>query len=55
MIASRPPSRRVVIRTRQHLAVVLPEDDILLLNTLRFPDEIRKAGDMGIEEDDEDD
>jgi DNA end-binding protein Ku len=39
----------VVVRTRQHLAVVLPEDDILLLNTLRFADEIRKPEDMGIE------
>jgi DNA end-binding protein Ku len=39
----------VVIRTRQHLAVVLPEDDLLLLNTLRFAAEIRKADDMGIE------
>jgi DNA end-binding protein Ku len=32
---------RVVIRTRQHLAVVMPQDDILLLNTLRYADEIR--------------
>src|SRR3569832_1727227 len=39
----------VVVRTRQHLAVVLPEDDILLLNTLRFADEIRSADDMGVE------
>jgi len=39
----------VVIRTRQHLAVLLPENDMLLLNTLRFADEIRKAEDMGIE------
>ena len=39
----------VVVRTRQHLAVVVPEDDILLLNTLRFADEIRSADDMGVE------
>ena len=39
----------VVVRTRQHLAVVLPEDDILMLNTLRFADEIRTADDMGVE------
>ncbi len=39
----------VVIRTRQHLAVVVPENDILALNTLRFADEIRKPEDMGIE------
>jgi len=39
----------VVVRTRQHLAVLLPEDDILELNTLRFPDEIRTAEDMGVQ------
>jgi DNA end-binding protein Ku len=39
----------VVVRTRQHLAVVLPEDDLLMLNTLRFSDEIRTAEDMGVE------
>ncbi len=38
----------VVVRTRQHLAVVLPEDDILVLNTLRFSDEIRTPQDMGV-------
>ncbi len=39
----------VVIRTRQHLAVVLPESDVLMLNTLRFDAEVRKPGDLGIE------
>jgi len=39
----------VVVRTRQHLAVLLPENDILELNTLRFPDEIRTPEDMGVE------
>ena len=39
----------VVVRTRQHLAVLLPEDDVLELNTLRFPDEIRTAEDMGVD------
>jgi DNA end-binding protein Ku len=39
----------VVVRTRQHLAVVLPENDILLLNTLRFADEIRSPDDMEID------
>ena len=38
----------VVIRTRQHLAVLLPEDDILVLNTLRFADEIRTPKDMEV-------
>jgi DNA end-binding protein Ku len=39
----------VVIRTRQHLAVLLPEGDHLTLNTLRFADEIRTPEDMGVE------
>lgn len=39
----------VVVRTRQHLAVLLPENDILELNTLRFPDEIRTPEDMGVD------
>lgn len=39
----------VVIRTRQHLAVLLPEDDILTLNTLRFADELRSPQDLGVE------
>jgi DNA end-binding protein Ku len=39
----------VVVRTRQHLAALLPENDILVLNMLRFPDEIRTAEDMGVE------
>jgi DNA end-binding protein Ku len=39
----------VVVRTRQHLAVLLPKDDVLELNTLRFPDEIRMPEDMGVE------
>jgi len=39
----------VVVRTRQHLAVLLPENDVLELNTLRFPDEIRTPEEMGVE------
>lgn len=39
----------VVVRTRQHLAVLLPEDDVLELNTLRFADEIRTPQEMGVE------
>jgi DNA end-binding protein Ku len=39
----------VVVRTRQHLAVLLPQNDVLELNTLRFPDEIRTPGEMGVE------
>jgi DNA end-binding protein Ku len=39
----------VVVRTRQHLAVLLPQNDILVLNTLRFADEIRTPAEMGVE------
>src|SRR5437016_12515520 len=38
----------VVIQTKQHLAVVQPMDRLLLLNTLRFPDEIRSIEDLGL-------
>ncbi len=37
---------RVVIRTRQYLAVMLPHDDALVLNLLRFPQEIVPADDF---------
>ena len=33
----------VVIRTRQHLAALIPVGEVLLLDTLRFADEIRDA------------
>ena len=36
----------VVIRTRQYVAVLLPMDDLLVLDTLRFADEIRSADDF---------
>ena len=39
----------VVVRTRQHLAALLPEGDVLLLNTLRFADEIRSAAGLGVD------
>lgn len=38
----------VVIRTRQHLAVVAPLGRALVLNTLRFPDEIRPADELDL-------
>ncbi len=38
----------VVIRTRQYLAAVIPQDDVLLMNTLRYADEIRDADELGI-------
>lgn len=41
----------VVIRTRQHLAVVVPLGRALVLNTLRFADEIRPAEELELPED----
>ena len=38
----------VVIRTRQYLAAVIPQDDVLLMNTLRYADEIRGADELGV-------
>lgn len=37
---------RVVIRTRQYLAMMFPHDDALVLNLLRFPQEIVPADDF---------
>ncbi|HXO21671.1 MAG TPA: Ku protein [Thermoanaerobaculia bacterium] len=39
---------KVVIRTKQYLAAVLPQDDLLVLNLLRFPHELRDAGEMEV-------
>lgn len=38
----------VVIRTRQHVAVLLPNEDALLLNTLRFAHELKSAADLDL-------
>jgi DNA end-binding protein Ku len=38
----------VVIRTRQYLAAVMPQEDVLVMNTLRYADELKDAGDLGI-------
>jgi DNA end-binding protein Ku len=40
----------VVIRTRQHLAMLYPRDNRLILNTLRYQDEIRPAKDIDVPE-----
>jgi DNA end-binding protein Ku len=40
----------VVIRTRQHLAVLYPRDNRLVLNTLRYADELRPAADIEVPE-----
>jgi DNA end-binding protein Ku len=37
-----------VMRSRQHIAVVLPNDRALMLNTLRFADEIREPKDLDL-------
>lgn len=42
----------VVIRSRQHLAAVIPVDDVLLMNTLRFADEIRSRAELNLPGDD---
>src|SRR5688572_2934212 len=36
----------VVIRSRQHLAALIPVDRMLLMNTLRFSNEIRSMADL---------
>lgn len=37
---------KVVIRVRQHLAAVVPFGEVLLLNTMRYADEIRAASEL---------
>jgi len=37
---------KVVIRVRQHLAAVIPLGEVLLLNTMRYADEIRPLGEL---------
>src|SRR5262245_19231288 len=38
----------VVIRARQHLAALFPCDGALVLNTLRYPSELRNAADLAL-------
>jgi DNA end-binding protein Ku len=38
----------VVIRTRQYLAAVLPQQDVLIMNTLRYAGEIRSAEELDL-------
>jgi DNA end-binding protein Ku len=37
-----------VIRSKQHLAALVPVDDVLLLNTLRYPDEVRAPKEIDV-------
>ncbi len=46
--ANRAAVASVVIATKQHLAAVLPLGNVLLLNTLRYADEIRDATDFEV-------
>ena len=41
---------RVVIRTREHLAAVMPQGPVLILNLLRFNDELRDSSGLDIPE-----
>ena len=37
---------QVVIRTKQHVAALLPMDDVIVLNLLRYHDELRSPGEL---------
>ncbi len=39
---------KIVVRTRQHIAAIMPFDNILNLITLRYPGELRAPGDLEI-------
>ncbi|HEX4781956.1 MAG TPA: Ku protein, partial [Usitatibacter sp.] len=41
----------VVIRTRQHIAAVYPHDGVLVLNTLRYRNELRDSKDLEVPRD----
>jgi DNA end-binding protein Ku len=41
---------QVVIRARQHLAALIPVDRMLMLNTLRYPNELRPASELELPE-----
>jgi len=43
---------RVVIRTREHLAAVMARGDVLILEILRFPYEVRSVADLEVPGDD---
>jgi DNA end-binding protein Ku len=38
----------VVIRTRQYLAALIPTDDVIVLNTLRYKNEVKSAKDLEV-------
>jgi DNA end-binding protein Ku len=46
--ARRVALAKVVIRTRQHLAAIVPEGNALVLAVLRYPDELRATEDLDL-------
>jgi DNA end-binding protein Ku len=38
----------VVIRTRQYLAALIAQDEVLVLNTLRYAEEMKEVGELGL-------
>jgi DNA end-binding protein Ku len=38
----------VVIRTRQYLAAVIAQDEVLVMNTLRYADELKGVEELGV-------
>jgi len=46
--AKRVALAKIVIRTRQHLAAIVPDGDLLLLAVLRYPDELRDTGTLDL-------
>jgi DNA end-binding protein Ku len=38
----------VVIRTRQYLAALIPRDEVLVLNTLRYAEELKDVAELGL-------
>lgn len=50
--ADRVAIGKVVIRTRQRLCALIPHDDMLLLEILRYPGELRSAAEIDVPGDD---
>ena len=48
--AGRAAIATVVIRTKQYLAAVVPQDKVLVLNTLRYVDELKDPSELEIED-----
>jgi DNA end-binding protein Ku len=46
--AKRVALAKIVIRTRQHLAAIVPDGEVLLLAVLRYPNELRDASELDL-------